>query len=67
MRIKIGDKFGDYVNVSYVVKKYENKIITFEVDNGNMKDEVYSKDMFVNLINGNRFHKIKDNEKNSRN
>ena len=57
MRIKLGDVFRDYVNVKYVVKKYKNYIITFEVDNGNMKDEVYKKSDFIEEINGNRFHK----------
>ncbi len=62
MRIKIGDVYRDYVNVKYVVKKYKNYIITFEVDNGNMKDEVYKKSDFVEEINGNRFHKCKLNK-----
>lgn len=60
MRIKIGDKFKDYVNISYVVKNYKNKIITFEVDNGKMKDESYTKNQFVNEIYGNRFHAVKN-------
>lgn len=59
MRIRIGDKYKDYVNISYVVKEYKNKTITFEVDGGKMKDEKYSKNQFVNEIYGNRFHRVK--------
>jgi len=43
MRIKVGDKFRDYMGVPYIVKKYQHSNITFEVDNGNLNDEVYTK------------------------
>ncbi len=68
MRIEIGARFRDYMNIPYVVKDYKNSIITFEVDNGNMKDEKYSKKEFMSEIDGNRFHvdrsisKISDKE-----
>ena len=56
MRIKIGDKFRDYMGFSYVVKKYEHQNITFEVDGGNYNDEVYSKKEFTSELDGNRFY-----------
>ena len=55
MRIRIGDKYRDYINTLYVVKSYKDKIITFEVDNGKEKDEVLHKSLFESEINGNRF------------
>jgi len=55
MRIKIGDRYRDYINTLYVVKSYKDKIITFEVDNGKEKDEVLDKSLFESEINGNRF------------
>jgi hypothetical protein len=56
MRIEIGDRFRDYMGVSYVVKKYEHSIITFEVDEGNEEDEKYTKKEFTSELDGNRFH-----------
>jgi hypothetical protein len=57
MRIKLGDRYRDYVNTLYVVKEYNNKIITFEVDNSKEKDEVFEKIKFKSELNGNRFFK----------
>jgi hypothetical protein len=56
MRIKVGDKFRDYMGVPYIVKKYQHSNITFEVDNGNLNDEVYTKKEFISELAGNRFH-----------
>jgi hypothetical protein len=57
MRIKVGDRYRDYVGVSYVIKSYKNSIITFEVDGGDQKDESCSKNEFLSELDGNRFHK----------
>jgi hypothetical protein len=59
MKIKVGDRYKDYMNVSYVVKEYKDNIIIFEVDGGNCKDEKYTHADFVNEFDGNRFHKDK--------
>jgi len=56
MRIKIGDRFRDYTGVPYVVKKYQHSNITFEVDNGNLNDEIYTKKEFMSELDSNRFH-----------
>ena len=55
MRIKIGNRYRDYINTLYVVKSYKDKIITFEVDNGKEKDEVLHKSLFESELKGNRF------------
>jgi hypothetical protein len=59
MRIKIGDRYRDYVNTLYVVKEYKNKVITFEVDNGKEKDDKLEKSEFESELNGNRFFREK--------
>jgi hypothetical protein len=59
MRIKLGDRYRDYVNTLYVVKEYKNKVITFEVDNGKEKDDKLEKSEFESELNGNRFFREK--------
>ena len=59
MRIKLGDRYRDYVNTLYVVKEYKNKVITFEVDNGKEKDDKLKKSEFESELNGNRFFREK--------
>lgn len=57
MKINIRDRYRDYVNTLYIVKSFKNKIITFEVDNGKEKDDVWKKAEFESELNGNRFFK----------
>jgi len=55
MKIKIGDRYRDYVGTIYEVYEYKNKIIKFLVDNKTF--EIYTKNQFESECMGNRFHK----------
>lgn len=55
MRIKIGDRYRDYVNTSYVVRDYKDYVITFIVDDGKQQDEKWTKKDFLSELYGNRF------------
>jgi hypothetical protein len=55
MKIKVGDRYRDYVGTIYEVYEYKNKIIKFLVDNKTF--EIYTKNEFESECMGNRFHK----------
>ena len=55
MRVKVGDRYRDYVNTSYVVRDYKDYVITFIVDDGKQQDEKWTKKDFESELLGNRF------------
>lgn len=55
MRVKVGDRYRDYVNTSYVVRDYKDYVITFIVDDGKQQDEKWTNKDFESELLGNRF------------